>query len=115
MTGTGNPPAPWRAKRRSSPVQVRISGIQGNEVAFVSPGPAHDVWRKQLKTALGTTSDAFVDMALHHLERAARMPGDGPSDLAISGALAISGPSLPKTKWKPLWRSRAPARIWSRW
>ena len=28
-------------------------------------------------------------MTLHHLERAARMPGAGPSDMAINGAIAV--------------------------
>ena len=57
-------------------------------MSFGSPSTNEEVWRKQLKAALGTVSDAFVDMSLHHLERAARMPGDGPSDMAINGALA---------------------------
>jgi hypothetical protein len=43
-------------------------------------------------------SDAFVDMALHHLERAARMPGDGPSDMAINGALAIIAAFAPQNE-----------------
>ena len=59
-----------RRPRRSAPVRVKIKDIQGNVVSFASPGPAHKVWRKQLKDALGTASDAFVDMALQQLERA---------------------------------------------
>lgn len=89
MSGTKNLPATSRRNRRSPPPGIRIKGIQGNVVSFASPGPADHVWRKQLKTALGTVSDAFVDMALHHLERAARMPGAGPSDMSTNGALAI--------------------------
>ena len=98
MSETKNLPLAPRAARPSPPARVRITGIQGNVVAFGSPGPAHDVWRKQLKSALGTKSDAFVDMALHHLERAARMPGAGPSDMAISGALAIIAAFAPKNE-----------------
>jgi hypothetical protein len=40
-------------------------------------------------------SEAFVDMALHHLERAARMPGDGASDMAINGAIAMIAARAP--------------------
>lgn len=84
-----NLPAISRRPRQARPAVIRIKGIQGNIVSFASPGPADHIWRKQLKAALGTVSDAFVDMALHHLEMAARMPGDGPSNVSINGALAI--------------------------
>jgi hypothetical protein len=98
VTGTKKLPPPSNAARRSPPPRVRITGIQGNVVAFASPGPAHDIWRKQLKSALGTKSDAFVDMALHHLERAARMPGAGPSDMVINGAIAVITAFAPKNE-----------------
>ena len=98
MTELKRLPAISRRIRRTPPVKVRIKKIQGNVATFGSPGPADHVWRKQLKAALGTVSDAFVDMALHHLERAARMPGDGPSDLAINGALAIIAAFAPQNE-----------------
>jgi hypothetical protein len=87
-----------RTSRRSPPVRVRIKGIQGGVVSFESPGPADQVGRKQLKATLGTVSDASVDLALHHLERAARMPGDGPSDVSINGALAIIAAFAPRNE-----------------
>jgi hypothetical protein len=93
-----NLPAASRAPRRSPPARIRIEGIQGNVVSFASPGPAHDVWRRQLKAAFGTVSDAFVDMALHHLERAARMPGSGPSDMSINGTLAVIAAFAPRNE-----------------
>jgi len=93
-----NLPAISRRPRRSPPVRIRIKGIQGNVVSFGSPGPADRVWRKQLKAALGTVSDAFADMALHHLERAARMPGGGPSNVSINGALAIISAFVPRNE-----------------
>ena len=98
MSRTKNLSTTPRAPRRLPPAGVRITGIQGNIVAFASAGPAHEVWRKQLKTGLGTGSDAFVDMALHHLERAARMPGAGPSDMAMEGGLAIVAAFAPKNE-----------------
>jgi hypothetical protein len=93
-----NLPAISCRPRRSAPVRIRIEGIQGNVVSFVSPGPADHVWRKQLKAALGTVSDAFVDMALHHLERAARIPGQGPTNVSINGALAIIASFAPQNE-----------------
>ena len=98
MSRTINLPATSRAGRRSPPVRIRIKGIQGGVASFESPGPADQVWRSQLNATLGTVSDAFVDMALHHLERAARMPGDGPSDVSINGALAIIAGFAPKNE-----------------
>ena len=91
-------PAISRRPRRSRPAAIRIKGIQGNVVSFASPGPAEQVWRKQLKATLGTVSDAFVDMALEHLEQAARMPGAGPSNVSINGALAVIAAFAPKNE-----------------
>jgi hypothetical protein len=91
-------PAISRRPRRSRPAAIRIERIQGNAVSFASPGPADQVWRKQLKASLGTMSDAFVDMALEHLEQAARMPGAGPSNVSINGALAIIAAFAPKNE-----------------
>ena len=98
MSGTKNLPATSRRNRRSPPPGIRIKGIQGNVVSFASPGPTEPAWREQLKATLGTVSDAFVDMALHHLERAARMPGDGPSDMAINGAIAMIAAAEPRNE-----------------
>src|ERR1700738_598086 len=98
MSPPKNLPATSRTPRRSPPAMIRIRGIQGNVVSFASPGPADRIWREQLKTTLGTLSEAFVDMALQHLERAARMPGDGASDVSINGALAIIAGFAPKNE-----------------
>ena len=84
-----------RPPRPKAPATVEIKGIQGNVVSFGSPGRTDPAWRNQLKTAFGTVSDEFVDMALHHLERAARMPGDGASDMAINGAIAMIAARAP--------------------
>jgi hypothetical protein len=87
-----------RRPRRSPPVRVRIKGIQGNVATFGSPGSADKVWRKQLETALGSVSPDFLEMTLHHLERAARMPGAGPSDMAINGAIAVISAFAPQNE-----------------
>ncbi len=111
MTGSKNQPVAPRARRRSPPVRIKIRSIQGNVARFGSSGPADEVWRKQLKAALGTASDAFIDMALNHLDAAARMPGDGASNMAINGALAVVAAFAPKTRWKRPWRCKRPAAL----
>jgi hypothetical protein len=98
VSGTETLQVASRRNRRSPPARIRIERIQGNVASFASPGPVDRIWRNQLKAALGTASDAFVDMALHHLERAARMPSDGPSDMSINGALAIIAAFAPKNE-----------------
>jgi hypothetical protein len=98
MSKSENLPATSRRPRRTPPARIRIKRIQGNVASFASPGPTEQVWREQLKATLGTVSDEFVDMALHHLERAARMPGDGASDMAINGAIAMIAAFAPKNE-----------------
>jgi hypothetical protein len=98
MSKSENLPATSRRPRRTLPAKIRISGIQGNVASFASLGPADPVWREQLKNTLGTVSDAFVDMALQHLQRAARMPGDGGSEMAINGALAMISAAAPRNE-----------------
>lgn len=98
MSKSKNLPATSHRLGRTPPATIRIKRIQGNVVSFGSPGATDRAWRKQLKTAFGTVSDEFVDMALHHLERAARMPGDGGSEMAVNGAIAIIAGFAPKTE-----------------
>ena len=43
-------------------------------------------------------SDAFVDMALQQLERAAQLSGEGPSNVSINGALAIIAAFAPRNE-----------------
>jgi hypothetical protein len=45
--------------------------------------------------ALGSVSDDFVATSLRHLQAAARMPGGGPSELAINAALAMVAAAAP--------------------
>lgn len=91
------PSLPTRShqQRRSPPVQIKLKGIQGNVASFGSPDLNDDIWRSQLKAAFGTVSDAFVEVSLHQLQAAARMPGDGPSELAINAAIAMIASAEP--------------------
>jgi hypothetical protein len=82
-------------RRRAPPARIKIKGIQGGVATFGSPGPNDDVWRRQLKIALGTSSDAFLDMTLHQLFYAAQLNGQGPSEMAINAAIAMIGAAAP--------------------
>ena len=98
MSKSENLPSTSRRPRRTPPATIGIKRIQGNVVSFGSRGPTDQAWRKQLRRAFGTVSDEFVGMVLHHLERAARMPGDGASDMAINGAIAMITAFAPKNE-----------------
>jgi hypothetical protein len=95
VTRTKNPPATNCARRRSRPVRVRLEGIQGNVPSFGSPGTNDEVWRKHLKVVFGTASDAFLEVSLRQLQFAARMPGDGASEVAINAAIAMIAAAEP--------------------
>lgn len=96
MIRTKNLSTATPVSRRAAPARIRISSIQADVASFVSPGPKHEIWRQQLETAFGSASPDFIDMTLHHLERAARMPGAGPSDMAINGAIAMIAAKKPR-------------------
>jgi len=82
---------PAKSHRAPSPppVRVKLKAIQAEVATFGSPGPEDELWRAQLRAALGTVSDDFVETSLRHLQSAARIPGSGPSELAINAALAM--------------------------
>jgi hypothetical protein len=100
VSRTENLPATSRRPRRSPPVRIKIKGIQAEVATFGSPGPKDDVWRKQLQTAFGSVSDDFLEMSLHHLQFAARMPGQGPSELAINGAISMIAAAEPTNEMR---------------
>lgn len=96
MTGpTPSLPTPARRQRQSPPVRIKLKGIQGNVAAFGSPDVNDEIWRKELKAAFGTLSEAFVDVSLHQLQAAARLPCDGASELAINAAIAMIAAAKP--------------------
>jgi hypothetical protein len=84
-----NLPALPRPTRRSRPVKIKLKGIQGNVVSFGSPDTNEERWRRQLKAAFGTASDAFVEASLYQLQAAARLPGEGASEVAMNAAIAM--------------------------
>jgi hypothetical protein len=72
-----------------------LKAIQAEVATFGSPGPEDEVWRAQLRAAFGSMSDDFVATSLCHLQTAARMPGAGPSELAINAAIAMVAAAAP--------------------
>src|SRR5260370_41938218 len=98
MSKSESLPATLGAQRRAPPARIKIKGIQGNVVSFASPGPADHVWRRQLKAAFGTTSDAFVEVSLRQLQAAARLPGEGASEVAMNAAIAMIAADKPSNE-----------------
>lgn len=94
MTTPTSLPAALR-RRRTPPVSIKIKGIQGGVATFGSPGPQHDLWRRQLRTAFGTASDALIEVTLHQLLYAAQLSGGGPSEIAINAAIAMIAAAAP--------------------
>ena len=91
----GNHLALPRPRRRSRPVTIKVKGIQGDVAAFGSPDVKEDLWKQRLKAAFGTASDAFVEVSLHQLQAAARLPGQGPSEAAMNAAIAMISADKP--------------------
>jgi hypothetical protein len=80
---------PDKSRSAPQPVRVTLEAMQAEVPTFGSPGQDHEAWRMQLHAALGSMSDDFVTTSLRHLLSAARMPGGGPSELAMNAALAM--------------------------
>jgi hypothetical protein len=91
----GNHLALPRPTRRSRPVTIKLKGIRSDVATFGSPDGKEDLWKHRLKAAFGTASDAFVEMSLHQLQAAARLPGEGPSELAMNAAIAMISADKP--------------------
>jgi hypothetical protein len=82
-------------RRRSSP-RVKLRPIHANLAKAYPPDGETKVWWERLKSALGTTSSAFVDASLFQLQGAARLPGSGICEIAVNAALAMVEAASPK-------------------
>ena len=79
--GTSRPP-------RRPPVRVKLRRINANLAQAYPPDGLKKDWWKRLGKALGTTSSAFVQASMFHLQAAARLPCSGISEIAVNAALA---------------------------
>jgi hypothetical protein len=89
MTATGNTP-------RRPPVKVKLSRITAGSAQAYPPDGMEKAWWVRLQSALGTTSSAFVQASLIHLQSAARLPCGGISEIGVNSALAIIEAAAPK-------------------
>lgn len=75
---------------RASPVRVKLERVTAEVSRNVAPDNAElSGWRERLRSALGTTSDEFVNATLFQLQAAARLPNSGVSEIAVNAALAF--------------------------
>jgi hypothetical protein len=87
--------SPTDASRRT-PVRVKLRRINCDEAQAYPPDGSNKDWWDRLKKALGTSSSAFVDASLVQLQRAARLPSGGISEMAVNAALAVIEAASPK-------------------
>jgi hypothetical protein len=86
---TKKPIVPVTSRRRPAPVRVRLQRINADRAKPFPPDGEARAWWDRLKTALGTTSSAFVNSSLIQLQAAARLPCSGISEMAVNAALAM--------------------------
>jgi hypothetical protein len=85
------------ARKPAAPrVRVKLHRVHANLARSVPPDGDSKAWWGRLKSALGTTSSAFVDASLYQLQAAARLPGSGISEIAVNAALAMIEAAGPK-------------------
>ena len=99
-----NLPATSRARRRSPPVRIRIKGIQSNIASFGSPSASEVVWRSSSRRRWAQRRTPSLTCPAP-----ARLKQRSTARLRTSRRLER------RTKWKPPWRYKAPARTWSSW
>ncbi len=88
--------APTSDSGRVAPVRVRLQRVNAGSAIAHPPDGEGKIWWTRLKKALGTSSSAFVNVFLSHLQGAARMPGGGISELAVNSALAVIEAAAPR-------------------
>jgi hypothetical protein len=70
-------------------VQARLLRVHADLSKPYPPAGEGKLWRDQLKKALASSSDAFVDVCLQQLMSACRGPGGGISEAALNSGLAL--------------------------
>jgi hypothetical protein len=70
--------------------------VNANSAKAYPPDGESAAWWNRLRKALGTTSSAFVEASLVHLQTAARLPCGGISEIAVNAALALIEAAAPK-------------------
>jgi hypothetical protein len=78
------------------PVSVKLRPVNANLAKAYPPDGEGKVWWHRLRSALGTTSSAFVNASLFQLQAAARLPCSGISEIAVNAALAMIEAAAPR-------------------
>ena len=85
-------------KDLTKPVRVKVRRLGMNRGRIYPPEDEGKVWWGRLKSAMGTTSNDFVNASLFQLQMAARLP-DGPiSEAGMNLALAIIQAAKPQNE-----------------
>jgi hypothetical protein len=78
--------------------RVKLREVNCNYHKPYPPAGQEKLWWDRLKTALGTTSDDFVNATLVQIQNASRLPGGGISETSVNAALAFIEGAEPKTE-----------------
>jgi hypothetical protein len=72
--------------------------INANVEKPYPPTGDSDEWWTRLKAAIGTVSSDFVSATLFQLQTAARLPGQGISEIALNAALSMIESAKPENE-----------------
>lgn len=81
---------------RDQRVSVRLQHVTSSYWQPLPPEGQEASWREQLKRALGTTSDAYLDATLVQIQNASRLPCGGISETSVNAVLAFIEAAAPK-------------------
>jgi hypothetical protein len=86
------------AASRRRPVRVKLQRVNANFSKSYPPDGQGEIWWARLGKALGTSSSDFVNASLFQLQRAAQLPFNGISELAMNASLALIEAAAPQNE-----------------
>ena len=78
--------------------RVKLSRTNCTYFKPYPPADQEKLWWDRLKTALGTTSDDFVNATLVQIQNASRLPGGGISETSVNAVLAFIEGAQPRNE-----------------
>jgi hypothetical protein len=91
-----NSTVPALGTPRRPPVRVKMGQRRPGVTKLYPPDGEMGAWWDRLKSALGTSSSAFVLASLSELKAAAQLPNSGTSEIALNSALAMIEAAAPR-------------------
>jgi len=83
---------------KPGPVRVKLQRVSSQLSKAYPPDEMTRDWWLKLQEALGTTSSAFVNASLFHLQLAAKLPNGGICETGVNAALALVSAAEPRNE-----------------